>query len=184
MDRIVVLPGDGIGPEVTREAQRVLALVAGRHGLELSFEEALIGGASIDANETPLTDDVVAQCRGARAVLLGAVGGPKWDDMPTDTRPEKGLLRIRKELGLYANLRPATVFPALVGASTLRPEVVDGIDMLVVRELTGGCTSANPGAAASRAASAWVAIRWSTTRTRSPASPAWASNPPGSAAST
>jgi len=144
VDRIVVLPGDGIGPEVTQEAQRVLELVAGRHGLALSFEEALIGGASIDANETPLTDDVVAQCRGARAVLLGAVGGPKWDDMPTDTRPEKGLLRIRKELGLYANLRPATVFPALVGASTLRPEVVDGIDMLVVRELTGGLYFGEP----------------------------------------
>jgi 3-isopropylmalate dehydrogenase len=142
--RIVLLPGDGIGPEVTREARRVLEAAAARHGITLKFEEALIGGASIDAHGTPLADEVVEHCRKSRAVLLGAVGGPKWDAMPVDTRPERGLLRIRKELGLFANLRPASVFPALVAASSLRPEVVDGIDMLVVRELTGGIYFGEP----------------------------------------
>ena len=144
MDRILVLPGDGIGPEVTREARRVLEAVARRHGPKLAFEEGLIGGAAIDARGTPLPDEVVERARGARAVLLGAVGGPKWDRMPVDARPEKGLLRIRKELGLFANLRPAAVFPALVGASSLRPEVVEGIDLLVVRELTGGLYFGEP----------------------------------------
>ncbi len=144
MHRILILPGDGIGPEVTHQAQRVLEAVASRSGLELSFEEGLIGGAAIDAQGTPLADDVLKTARACRAVLLGAVGGPKWDDMPVDTRPERGLLRIRKELGLFANLRPATVFPALVGASTLKPEVVKGIDLLVVRELTGGIYFGEP----------------------------------------
>jgi 3-isopropylmalate dehydrogenase len=144
VNRILVLPGDGIGPEVTREARRVLEVVADRHGRKLAFEEGLIGGASIDAAGTPLADNVVARARECGAVLLGAVGGPQWDDMPVDTRPEKGLLRIRKELGLFANLRPATVFPALTGASSLRPEIVGGIDMLVVRELTGGIYFGEP----------------------------------------
>lgn len=144
MDRIVVLPGDGIGPEVTRQAQRVLEAVASKHDLKLEFEEALIGGASIDAKGTPLGDEVIERCRESRAILLGAVGGPKWDDMPVDTRPEKGLLGIRKALGLFANLRPAQVFSALKDASSLRPEVVDGIDMLVVRELTGGIYFGEP----------------------------------------
>ena len=151
MNRIVVLPGDGIGREVTREAKRVLELVSERHQLKLSFEKALIGGASIDEHGTPLHDDVVDLCRRSRAVLLGAVGGPKWDDMPVDTRPERGLLAIRKELGLFANLRPASVFPALVGASSLRPEIVEGIDMLVVRELTGGIYFGEPRGRAQRA---------------------------------
>ena len=144
MDRIVVLPGDGIGPEVTQQAQRVLEAVASKHGIKLEFEEALIGGASIDAKGTPLGDEVVELCRESRAILLGAVGGPKWDDMPVETRPEKGLLGIRKALGLFANLRPAQVFSALKDASSLRPEVVDGIDMLVVRELTGGIYFGEP----------------------------------------
>jgi 3-isopropylmalate dehydrogenase len=135
--RILVLPGDGIGPEVTREARRLLEAASARFGLGLEFEEAAIGGASIDACGAPLADAVLDRARKCAAVLLGAVGGPKWDRLPVDRRPEKGLLRIRKELGLFANLRPATVFPALAGASTLRPEVVDGIDLLVVRELTG-----------------------------------------------
>lgn len=143
-ERILVLPGDGIGPEVTREACRVLEVAAHRAGLQLELTEGRIGGASIDADGTPLADAVVAQARASRAVLLGAVGGPKWDALPVDTRPEKGLLRIRKELGLFANLRPATVFPALAGASTLRPEVVEGIDLLVVRELTGGIYFGEP----------------------------------------
>ncbi len=143
-DEILVLPGDGIGPEVTREAVRVLEVAGHRAGLQLELSEGLIGGASIDGHGTPLADEVVERARTSRAVLLGAVGGPKWDAMPVDTRPEKGLLRIRKELGLFANLRPATVFPALAAASTLRPEVVDGIDLLVVRELTGGIYFGEP----------------------------------------
>jgi 3-isopropylmalate dehydrogenase len=144
MGRILVLPGDGIGPEVTREARRVLEAAAKGAGIDLAFEEALVGGASIDAAGTPLGDDALALARECRAVLLGAVGGPKWDALPVDTRPERGLLRLRKELGLFANLRPAAVFPALVDASTLRREVVEGIDLLVVRELTGGLYFGEP----------------------------------------
>ena len=144
MHKILVLPGDGIGPEVTREAQRVLEAAAERFDLKLHFETALLGGASIDEHGTPLTDAALALARESQAVLLGAVGGPKWDDMPVDTRPERGLLRLRKELGLFANLRPAQVFPALVSASTLRPEVVEGIDLLVIRELTGGLYFGEP----------------------------------------
>jgi 3-isopropylmalate dehydrogenase len=143
-ERILVLPGDGIGPEVTAEARRVLEDVARRFELEFVFEEGLIGGVSLDAVATPLADEVVDRARKSRAVLLGAVGGPAWDGLPVERRPEKGLLRLRKELGLFANLRPAAVFPALVGASTLRPEVVEGIDLLVVRELTGGLYFGEP----------------------------------------
>jgi 3-isopropylmalate dehydrogenase len=144
VDQLLLLPGDGIGPEVTEEARRVLESVAKRFGLKLSFEEDLIGGISIDRRGTPLADSVLEKARASRAVLLGAVGGPKWDAEPVDRRPEKGLLRIRKELGLYANLRPATVFPALADASPLRPEIVRGIDILVVRELTGGLYFGEP----------------------------------------
>ena len=144
MTRILLLPGDGVGPEVTAEARRVLDAVAHRFGLDLAFDEALIGGASIDTCGSPLSDAVIERARACRAVLLGAVGGPRWDDRPVDTRPEKGLLRLRKELGLFANLRPARMFPALAGASTLRREVVEGIDLLVVRELTGGIYFGEP----------------------------------------
>lgn len=144
MNRILLLPGDGIGPEVTREAHRVLEAVAGRFDLKLEFEEGLIGGAAIDAEGVPLSDAVVATARGCRAVLLGAVGGPKWDALAVDVRPEKGLLRIRKELGLFANLRPACMVPALVDASSLKPEIVSGLDLLVVRELTGGIYFGEP----------------------------------------
>ena len=139
-----MLPGDGIGPEVTREAQRILEAAADRHGLKLEFETEAIGGTSIDRYDTPLRDEVVEKARACRAVLLGAVGGPKWDDLPVDRRPEKGLLGLRKALGLFANLRPASVFPALADASTLRRDVVEGIDLLVVRELTGGLYFGEP----------------------------------------
>jgi 3-isopropylmalate dehydrogenase len=144
LSRILLLPGDGIGPEVTREAQRVLEAAAGRFDLKLEFETGRIGGAAIDADGTPLSDEVVATARRCRAVLLGAVGGPKWDGLAVDVRPEKGLLRIRKELGLFANLRPAKMVPALVDASSLKPEVVSGLDLLVVRELTGGIYFGEP----------------------------------------
>jgi 3-isopropylmalate dehydrogenase len=144
MERILVLPGDGIGPEVTAQAVRVLEAAAGSAGHELCFEEGLIGGASIDAIGVPISDEVLERAHGSRAVLLGAVGGPKWDALSFDMRPERGLLRIRRDLGLFANLRPASVFPALVDASSLRPEVVEGIDLLVVRELTGGLYFGEP----------------------------------------
>jgi 3-isopropylmalate dehydrogenase len=135
---ITVLPGDGIGPEVTKEALKVLSAVAKRFGHQFETREALIGGAAIDATGTALPDATLESARAADAVLLGAVGGPKWDDPRGKVRPEQGLLAIRKGLGLYANLRPVAVNDKLLGASTLRPEVLKGVDMMVVRELTGG----------------------------------------------
>jgi 3-isopropylmalate dehydrogenase len=135
---VAVLPGDGIGPEVVAEGLKVLGAVAKKFGHEFTTREALIGGAAIDASGTALPDATLALCREADAVLLGAVGGPKWDDPKAKVRPEQGLLAIRKGLGLYANLRPVAVNPKLFGASTLRPEVLAGVDMIVVRELTGG----------------------------------------------
>jgi 3-isopropylmalate dehydrogenase len=132
--RIVVLPGDGIGPEIVAAARQLLESLG-----EFEFEEQLMGGCSIDAHGTALTDEVLAACRNADAVLLGAVGGPKWDTTDPDApRPEQGLLGLRKGMGLYANLRPVRPSPALVGASPLREERIAGTDLLVVRELTGG----------------------------------------------
>jgi 3-isopropylmalate dehydrogenase len=131
---VVLLPGDGIGPEIVGAARGVLEALG-----EFEFSEHLVGGASIDEHGTALTDDVLEACRAADAVLLGAVGGPKWDTTDPDApRPEQGLLGLRKGMGLYANLRPVRPSPALVGASPLRPEVIAGTDLLVVRELTGG----------------------------------------------
>jgi 3-isopropylmalate dehydrogenase len=133
--RIITLPGDGIGPEVTASALEVLRAVAP----DATTEEHPIGGASIDAHGTPLTDEVLAACRGADAILLGAVGGPKWDTTDPDRpRPEQGLLGLRRELDLFANLRPVRPLPALYDASPLRPDRIAGTDLLVVRELTGG----------------------------------------------
>src|SRR6187200_3226564 len=132
--RIVVLPGDGIGPEIVAAAREVLDALD-----EFSYDERLLGGCSIDEHGTALTDEVLEACRGADAVLLGAVGGPKWDTTDPDApRPEQGLLGLRRGLGLYANLRPVRPSPALADASPLRPERIDGTDLLVVRELTGG----------------------------------------------
>lgn len=135
--RILTLPGDGIGPEIVASAVRVLKRTAEKFGHEFAFGEALIGGAAIDATGAPLPAETVKAAHEADAVLLGAVGGDKWDNAPV--RPEAALLGIRKELGLYANLRPAKLFPALKGASSLKAEIVDrGIDLVTVRELTGG----------------------------------------------
>ncbi|EDP74554.1 3-isopropylmalate dehydrogenase [Hydrogenivirga sp. 128-5-R1-1] len=135
--KIAVLKGDGIGPEIVEATLRVLKKVEELYGVSFEYEEGLIGGRAIDETGTPLPDETLELCKNSDAVLLGAVGGPKWDDLPTDKRPEKGLLKIRKELDLYANLRPAKVWEPLIDASPLKPEVVSGTDMLVVRELTG-----------------------------------------------
>lgn len=135
---IVVLPGDGIGPEVTAAAVDVLQAVAARYGHRFSLHEHLIGGAAIDAAGKPLPDDTLAAARDADAVLLGAVGGPKWSDPNATVRPEQGLLAIRKALGLYANLRPVRPHPAAIGASPIKSHLLAGVDLLVVRELTGG----------------------------------------------
>ena len=135
---IVVLPGDGIGPEVVAQALRALGAVAGRWGHDFAVREALIGGAAMDATGEPLPGETVRLCRAADAVLLGAVGGPKWDDPAAAVRPEQGLLGIRRELGLFANLRPVRAHPALAAVSPLRPERLRGVDFVVVRELTGG----------------------------------------------
>src|SRR3954463_7575642 len=132
--RIAVLPGDGIGPEIAAPAVEVLRELG-----DFEFSEYLFGGASIDAHGTPLTDEVLEACRDSDAVLLAAVGGPKWDTTDAAApRPEQGLLALRKELGLFANLRPVRPLPALYDASPLRREIIEGTDLLVVRELTGG----------------------------------------------
>nr|WP_303214948.1 3-isopropylmalate dehydrogenase [uncultured Enorma sp.] len=137
--KICCLPGDGIGPEIIAEGKKVLAAVGKRYGVDFQCEDALIGGAAIDACGDPLPEEALAAARASDAVLLASVGGPKWDSTdPAAPRPEQGLLRIRKELGLYTNLRPVQIFAALADASTLRPEVIDGVDMMIVRELTGG----------------------------------------------
>src|SRR2546421_3385472 len=142
--KIAVLPGDGIGQEVTPEAVRVLRAVGKRAGVAFEFEEALIGGAAIDAAGTPLPPETLALCRNADAILFGAVGGPKWDALPQEQRAERGLLALRKELDLYANLRPALCFPMLIDASPLKRSVVEGTDIMVIRELTGGLYFGEP----------------------------------------
>ncbi|WP_058833700.1 3-isopropylmalate dehydrogenase [Luteimonas abyssi] len=135
---IVVLPGDGIGPEVTTAAVSVLHAVAARHGHRFTFTGHDIGGIAIDRHGTPLPDETLDACRRADAVLLGAVGGPKWSDPNAAVRPEQGLLALRRGLGLYANLRPVQPHPATLGAAPIKPHLLAGVDLLVVRELTGG----------------------------------------------
>ena len=142
--RIAVLPGDGIGQEVVPEAIRVLTTVGKGAGVSFEFERALVGGAAIDATGGPLPADTLKLCREAHAILFGAVGGPKWENVPTEQRPERGLLAIRKELDLYANLRPAKCFPMLIDASPLKRSVVEGTDLMVIRELTGGLYYGEP----------------------------------------
>jgi 3-isopropylmalate dehydrogenase len=136
--RIVVLAGDGVGPEVTAQAVRVLEAAAAKFSLDLEFEDALIGGAAFDAAGSPLPDATIEACKASAGILLGAVGGPKWADIPVQHRPEQGLLAIRKALGLFANLRPVATMPELAAASPLKPEKLSGVDILVIRELTGG----------------------------------------------
>ena len=135
---ITLLPGDGIGPEVTAAAHRVLKAVAERHGHTFEFKVQLIGGAAIDKTQNPLPPDTVASCMESAAVFLGAVGGPKWSSPHAMVRPEKGLLELRSVLGVYANLRPVKVLDELIPASPLKAEYLAGVDMIVVRELTGG----------------------------------------------
>ena len=141
---LTLLPGDGIGPEVVGEAVRVLEVIASQHGHAFSFTERLIGGCSIDKFGCSLTDETLADCKAADAVLLGAVGGPKWDDPSAKDRPERGLLALRKGLAVFANLRPVKVHPALIDSSPLKPEKLQGVDLLVVRELTGGLYFGQP----------------------------------------
>ena len=131
---IAVVPGDGIGPEVIAEAVRVLREADRRYELGLAFAEGLAGGAAIDATGDPIPEPTIALCRRSQAILLGACGGPKWDHGPRERRPEQALFTLRRTFGLYANLRPATVSPALLAASPLRAEVVEGVDILIVRE--------------------------------------------------
>jgi len=142
--RITLLPGDGIGPEIMKVAVDILKAIAPQFDLSFEFQEALIGGAAIEATGQPLPPETLAQAKQSDAVLLAAIGGYKWDSLPRSQRPETGLLAIRAGLGLFANLRPATVFPELIEASSLKPEVIAGVDIMVVRELTGGIYFGQP----------------------------------------
>src|SRR5438067_1887537 len=142
--RLLLLPGDGIGPEVMAEVRKLIAWM-NQHGMgAFESEEALVGGSSYDAHGVAVAEATMAAAKAADAVIFGAVGGPKWDGVPYDVRPEAGLLRLRKDLGLFANLRPAICYPALADASSLKRDVVEGLDILIVRELTGGVYFGEP----------------------------------------
>jgi len=141
---VLILPGDGIGPEIVTEAEKVLNALVQKHGLELSTKQGLIGGSAIDETGLPLPEETLASGRQADAILLGAVGGPKWDNIERSLRPERGLLAIRAGLDLYANLRPAILYEELVEASSLKPEVIGALDIMFVRELTGGIYFGQP----------------------------------------
>ncbi|HAL48705.1 MAG: 3-isopropylmalate dehydrogenase [SAR202 cluster bacterium] len=142
--KLTVLPGDGIGPEVIEESIKVLRAVGVRFGHEFEFQYGIVGGGAIDATGTPLPKETISLCRGVDAILFGAVGGPKWDDPSAKVRPEDGILAIRKQLGLFANLRPVKVLPALINSSPVKASLLEGVDMIVVRELTGGLYFASP----------------------------------------
>jgi 3-isopropylmalate dehydrogenase len=142
--KILVLPGDGIGPEVMRQVYRVIDWFDRRRIASFELAEDVVGGAAYDAHGTPLHEKTLKAAMAADAVLFGAVGGPKWDTLPFALKPERGLLRLRKEMELFANLRPALVFEPLIGASTLKPEVIRGLDLMIVRELTGGVYFGEP----------------------------------------
>jgi len=144
MYKIGIIKGDGIGPEIIDEAVNVLDAVSTKFGFELNYEEFLLGGAAIDETGVPLPEETIAGVKRVDAVLFGAIGGPKWDNLERHLRPESGLLGLRKEMGTFANLRPAIVYDELVNASTLKPNVVKGVDIMVVRELTGGIYFGQP----------------------------------------
>jgi len=142
--KIAVIKGDGIGPEIIEEAIKVLDAVASKEDFNLEYNEYLLGGAAIDVFAEPCPEETIKGCLNSDAVLFGAIGGPKWESLPKEKRPESGLLKLRKSLGLFANIRPAMIFDELVNASTLKPEVIQGVDLTVVRELTGGIYFGEP----------------------------------------
>lgn len=142
--KLLLLPGDGIGPEVMVEVQRLIDWLSAQGIAHFETEQGLVGGSAYDAHKVSITDETMAKAKAADAVIFGAVGGPKWDSVPYEARPEAGLLRLRKDLGLFANLRPAVVYPALADASSLKPELVEGLDIMIVRELTGGVYFGEP----------------------------------------
>ena len=142
--KLLLLPGDGIGPEVIAETRRVIDWMTKYRGIQFGIDQGLVGGAAIDAEGAPVSEETMKKALDSDAVMFGSVGGPKWDNLPFQQKPERGLLRLRKDLELFANLRPAICFDALKDASTLRPEVVAGLDILIVRELTGGVYFGEP----------------------------------------
>jgi 3-isopropylmalate dehydrogenase len=176
--KILVLPGDGIGPEIVSATLTVLDRLRSEFGFAAEVEQALVGGAAYDDSGSPLPEATMKLAKAADAVLLGAVGGPRWDSLAPELRPEKGLLGLRSGLGLFANLRPALLYPQLAGASTLRPEVVADLDLLIVRELTGDIYFGKP---RWRTANARATTPWSTAKARSGASAVSPSNPRASA---